>query len=108
MVPSSTLEYVCVIVGPESPWYQEIYAYLYDQYMSPDLPSNQRKTFIRQVSRYTLIADTLYRRSLDTTLLRCLNIDESQLALQEGHDGICGTHVSGPDLAKKLLITGYY
>lgn len=85
MVPSyeiPTLEYVCAVVEPESPWYQEIYKYLHDQYMPLNLSSNQRKTFIRQATRYTLITDTLYRRNLDTTLLRCLNTNEAQLALQ--------------------------
>lgn len=64
IVPSyeiSTSEYVCAIVGLESPWYQEIYAYLHDQHMPPNLSPNQRKTFIRQATRYTLIADTLYK-----------------------------------------------
>lgn len=44
-------DYVCAIVGLESPWYNEIYTYLHTQYMSPDLSRNQKKTFIRQASR---------------------------------------------------------
>lgn len=34
-IPS--IEYVCMIIGPESPWYIDIYAYLHDQYIPPDL-----------------------------------------------------------------------
>lgn len=70
-IPS--LEYVCVTVCPKSPWYNEIYTYLHNQYMSPNLSSNQKKTLIHQASRNTIIADTLYRKILDGTLLRCLN-----------------------------------
>lgn len=105
-IPSS--KYVCVIVGPESPWYNEIYTYLHNQYMSPDLSRNQKKTLIRQVSRHTIIVDTLYKKILDGTRLRCLNFEEAQLSLKEVHDGICGAHPSGPALSKKLLRTGYY
>lgn len=51
--------YVCIIMGPESPWYNEAYAYLHDQYMSPDLSKNQRKTLIHQAFRHAIIANTL-------------------------------------------------
>lgn len=101
-------EYICAIVGPESPWYNEIYTYLHTQYMSPDLSRNQKKTYIRQASRYTIIADNLYKKGFDGTLLRCLDENEAQLSLKEVHDGICGAHQSGPLLSKKLLRTGYY
>lgn len=110
MVPSyeiPTSEYICAIIGPESPWYKEIYAYLQDQQMPPSLLTNKMKSFKRQATRYTLIADTLYR-SLDTTLLRCLDMDEAKLALQQVHDGICCAHISWLTLAKKLLRIGYY
>lgn len=103
-----TFEYAYIQVGPKSPWYQEVYAYPHDQYIPLDLSSNQRKTLICQASRYTLIVDTLYKRSLDTTLLRHLNFEEAQMALKEFHDRVCGTHVNGPVLAKKLFRTSYY
>lgn len=102
------LEYVCAIVGPESPWYNKIYTYLHTQYMSPYLSRNQKKTFIRQASRYTIIVDTLYRKGFDGTLLQCLDENEAHLSLKEFHDGICGAHQSGLPLSKKLLRTGYY
>lgn len=76
MVPMyeiSSSEYVCMIVEPESPWYKEVYSYLHDQYMSLDLSCNQRKTLIRQAIRHAIIADTLYRKGLDGTLLCYLN-----------------------------------
>lgn len=102
------LECVCMIFGPESPWYNDIYPYLHDQYMSLDLSHNQCKALMHQASRHVIIADTLYRKSLDGNLLRCVDFEEAQLALKEVHDGICGTHYSGPTLAKKLLHIGYY
>lgn len=61
-----------------------------------------------QISRHVLIADTLYRKSLDDTLLRCMDVEEAQLTLKEVHDGICGIHSSGPTLVNKILRTSYY
>lgn len=75
-------EYVCAIVGPESPWYNEIYTYLHTQYMSPDLSRNQKNTLICQASRYTIIADTLYKKGFDGTLLPCLDENEAQIVLK--------------------------
>lgn len=73
--------------------------------MSPDLSRNQKKTLIHQASKHTIIANTLYRKGFDGTLLRCLDERETQLSLKEVHDGIYGVHQSGPPLSKKLLRT---
>lgn len=96
-------EYVCMIVGPKPPWYKDIYAYLHDQYIPLDLSRNRRKALIRKSSKHAIIADTLYRKRVDSTLLRCLDIQEAQIALKKVHDGICGAHSSRPALAKTLL-----
>lgn len=95
-------------VSHESQLYGSIFIYLHDNILPPDLSNNQRRTFIRQFSRYVILADILYRQGLDGTLLRCLESDEAQIALHEVHEGICGPHSSGPTLAKKLIRTGYY
>ena len=105
-IPQS--EMICLIVGPNSQWYGDIYTYLRDNTLPSNLSNKSHKTFIRQASRYVILADTLYRRGLDSTLLRCLEHDEVKIALQEVHEGICGAHSSGPTLAKKLLRMGYY
>jgi len=63
---------ICLLVRSDSPWYGNIYTYLKDNTFPADLSSNQHRTFICQTSRYTIIADTLYQRGLDGTLLCCL------------------------------------
>eukprot|EP01018_Ginkgo_biloba_P025647 Gb_33250 [translate_table: standard] len=105
-VPKSKM--VCEIVGPNSPWYNDIYTYLHDHILPLDLSRKQRKSFIQGASRYTILSNTLYRRGYDGTLLKCLNSEEANLAIKEVHEGICGAHTSGMVLAKKLLRTGYY
>ena len=99
---------VCEIVGPESPWYADIFAYLRHKTIPLALTPNQSKTFIRRTTRYTILGDTLFWKHFDGTLLRCLNLDEARTALEEVHQGICGAHSSGLTLAKKILRTGYY
>lgn len=41
-------------------------------------------------------------------LLRCLDKEESNVALREIHEGICGSQSNGLTLAKKLLRIGYF
>ena len=60
------------------------------------------------MSWYVIIADDLFRRSLDGTLLRCLEFKESKRALVDVYEGICGSHSNGLTLARKLIRAGYY
>ena len=50
----------------------------------------------------------MYRKGLNRTLLRCLEEEESKLALKDIHEGICGSHSNGLNLAKKILRMGYF
>ena len=57
---------------------------------------------------YNAITRTLYRRSHDDILLRCLSPKEAQEVLKEAHDGMCGAHQPGLKLAHRLQRLGYY
>jgi hypothetical protein len=48
----------------------------------------------RQVLKYVMLEDTLYHRTIDDLLLKCLGSDQSRIAIGEVHEGICGTHQS--------------
>jgi hypothetical protein len=43
-----------------------------------------------KVNQYVLIADIIFRRNFDGTLLRCVNKDQSQGLIKEFHERICG------------------
>ena len=43
-------EFVCKLVGPNSPWYQDIYNYLHSQVLPPDLSKNEHRAFICQAA----------------------------------------------------------
>ncbi|GKV01387.1 hypothetical protein SLEP1_g13944 [Rubroshorea leprosula] len=62
----------------------------------------------KKASRYTLVDGVLYKRSFSLPLLRCLNPYETEYALREVHEGVCGSHVGARTLAHKVLRQGYY
>ena len=90
----------CILVGPQSPWYHEIHAYLLNGIISPHLTWTQRQNFIHKASRYTIIAQTLYHRGYHDTLSWCLDQNEAVMALKEVHARLCGAHMSEMVLAK--------
>ena len=52
--------------------------------------------------------ETLYRRTFDGVLLLCLDRDSANQAMREVHAGVCGPHIGGHMLARKILRTGYF
>jgi hypothetical protein len=41
-----------------------------------------------------MLYNTLYRHTIDGLLLKCLGSDQSNVAMGEVHEGICGTYQS--------------
>ncbi|PKI55417.1 hypothetical protein CRG98_024190 [Punica granatum] len=66
------------------------------------------QTLRRIAAHFFLSGETLYRRSFDATLLRCVDENEAQRLMEEVHEGNCGPHVNGLMLAKKLMRLGYF
>jgi hypothetical protein len=46
----------------------------------------------RQALRYVMLDNTLYHRTIDGLLLKCLGSYQSKIAMGEVYEGICGTH----------------
>ncbi|XP_049389868.1 uncharacterized protein LOC125854376 [Solanum stenotomum] len=46
------------------------------------------------------------KRTLNLGLLRCVDANEAAKLLDQIHAGVCGTHMSGLTLARKILHTG--
>ncbi|XP_071919019.1 uncharacterized protein [Coffea arabica] len=87
-------------------WRQPLVDYLKYQ----KLPEEQRRRsdIRRRAPRFILYKDTLYRKSFESVLLRCLSEDEAYRAMHEAHSGICGAHQSGPKLHFRIKRMGYY
>lgn len=85
-VPESDM--VRVLVGLDSPWYQETFSYFRYNIIPPHLTKTQQQTFIHRSARYSIFGDTLFWRHFNGTLLRCLDKEEIEWALCEVHEGI--------------------
>ncbi|KAH0732693.1 hypothetical protein KY289_003881 [Solanum tuberosum] len=88
------LEYlIAVSEAAKEYWRQHIIDYM----CYGILPENpRRKTDIRcRAPHFLYYKDTLYRKSFEGILLRCLGAEESIQALQEAHSEVCGSHQSG-------------
>jgi len=53
---------------------------------------------------YDPVVKTLYHRSYDGILLRCLSNSEPREVLKEAHNGICGAHQPGPKLKDRFRL----
>ncbi|XP_070057407.1 uncharacterized protein [Nicotiana tomentosiformis] len=85
---------------------QPIIDYLSYRILSENM---RRRTEIRhRAPRFLYYKDTLYRRSFERVLLRCLGEDEALQALQEAHFRVCGSQQSGPKLHFHIKRMGYY
>ena len=71
--------------------------------------SKRERCSIRMMAmQYILRGVQLYRRSFDG-IHRCyLKKEEVEKVMEEIHQGICGPHINGRMLAKKILRIGYY
>ena len=72
-------------------------------------PSRDAERNIRCAAfKYILIDDELYRRTVEDLLLKCLDSDQTKIAMEEVHKGICGTHQSAPKMKWLLRRAGLY
>ena len=73
------------------------------------VPNKGEHYSIRMMAtQYILCGGQLYRRSYDGIHLHCLKKEEAERVMEEVHQGICGPHMKGRMLAKKILRIGYY
>jgi hypothetical protein len=72
----------------EDDWRKEIVEYLKD-------PSRKVSRKLRyKAIKFVLLDDSLFYKSLDGVLLRCLSPEEAKRMMSEVHDRICGAHQS--------------
>jgi len=83
-------------------WRKEIIDYLKD-------PSKKVERRIRiQPTKYVLLGDELYYRTIDGILLKCLGDDEAKSLMGEIHEGVCGAHQSAVKMKWMIRRNGYY
>ena len=90
------------------PWYQDIKNYLMNGEYPPGSQMGDRKYIAKMATKFFLSGQTLYKKSFDLVLLRCVDAKEANLLMQEIHEGECGPHMNGHLLARKIMRLGYY
>jgi hypothetical protein len=72
-------------------------------------PSIRTDRNVRRTSfKYILIDNEVYRRTLSDVLLKCMGPDDAMLAMDEVHEGICGTYQSAPKMKSLLRRSSFY
>ncbi|XP_074323403.1 uncharacterized protein LOC141660324 [Apium graveolens] len=96
----------CLEIHQGSDWMTPLRNFLEKGILPPDRKDALKIKY--RASNYTIINGRMYRRSVSQPLLRCLNNEEQQQALEAVHEGICGEHLAGRSLAFKILRQGFF
>ncbi|XP_070002673.1 uncharacterized protein [Nicotiana sylvestris] len=90
------------------PWYHDIKKFLKTKEYPEQASGDHKRTIRRLASSLFLSEEVLYKRTPDLNLLRCVDAQEAGRIINEVHAGVCGPHMYGYVLAKKILRAGYY
>ncbi|RVW76533.1 hypothetical protein CK203_064341 [Vitis vinifera] len=92
----------------ELPWYHDIYQFLSCGAYPESASAKDRRALRQLATRFVVCGDALYRRSPDGLLLLCLDRASADRVMREIHAGVCGPHMGGHMLARKIMRTGYF
>ncbi|XP_070014109.1 uncharacterized protein [Nicotiana sylvestris] len=85
------------------PWFHDIKEYIRMGVYPVQATGDQKRT-IRCLARgFFFSGGVLYKRTPDLGLLRCIDASQATAIMTEVHSGVCGPHMSGYVLAKKIL-----
>ena len=99
---------VLVIEEERVPWYYDTMKFLELGVYLDGVNKRERCSIRMMAMQYILYGVRLYRRSSDGIHLCYLKKEEVEKVMEEIHQGICGPHMNGRMLAKKILRIGYY
>ena len=108
----STSAYCCLIRDIEDqvelPWYHDIYQFLSCGAYLESASAKDRRALRHLASIFVVCGDALYRRSPDGLLLLCLDRAFVDRVMREVHARVCGPHMGGHMLTRKIMRTGYF
>ena len=55
-----------------------------------------------------VLNDKLYKRDFSQPYLRCVEEEEAKYVLEEVHGGVCGDHIRGKSLVRKIMKASYF
>jgi len=90
------------------PWYSQILKFLQDGEYPPHASKKAKRALQRLSSQYLIQGGQLHKRSYHGRLLLCLATEEAKTVMDNVHAGVCGTHMNGKLLVRKIITLGYY
>ena len=104
--------YYCLIgetkVQDDLPQHHDIYWFLRSGTYLEAATAKDRRTLRQLATRFMICGETLYRQSTDGMLLLCLDQSSTDRVMREVHAGVCGPHMEGHMLARKIMRIGYF
>nr|CAN72875.1 hypothetical protein VITISV_030366 [Vitis vinifera] len=70
--------------------------------------TKDQKALRQLATRFVICGEALYRRSTDGMFLLCLDQAFADRVIREVHTGVCGPHMGGHMLARKIKRLGYF
>ena len=64
---------------------------------------NRAKVLRIKASKYIVIDEELFKKSITGSLQRCLEVEQTQYVHEELHKGDCGNHLGRQGLSHKVL-----
>ncbi|XP_070005430.1 uncharacterized protein [Nicotiana sylvestris] len=99
----------CNVVEEEidgEPWFHDVKEYIRSGVYPVHATGDQKRTILRMASGFFLSGGILYKRTPDLGLLRYIDAKKASTTMVEVHSGVCGPHMNGYVLAKKILRAG--
>ena len=91
-------------IGPkEKLWFYDIQKFIKERKYPEEANLKEKYALHVLVHNYASHDGVLYKRMLNRTQLRCLKKDEANEVMREIHAGVCGSHMNGIILAKKIV-----
>ncbi|XP_015081360.1 uncharacterized protein LOC107024976 [Solanum pennellii] len=97
---------IIVVEADGEPWYHDIKQFIKAREYPLHADRDKKRTIRRLANGFLLSGDILYKRTPDLNLLRCVNNQEAETIMNEVHSGVCGPHMNGYVLAKKIIRAG--
>ncbi|XP_070008612.1 uncharacterized protein [Nicotiana sylvestris] len=85
------------------PWFHDIREYIRMGVYPIQATGDKKRTIRHLASGFFFSGGVLYKRTPDLGLLICIDARQATAIMTEVHSGVCGPHMSGYVLAKKIL-----
>ncbi|XP_058216783.1 uncharacterized protein LOC131327654 [Rhododendron vialii] len=95
-------------VGDGLPWCHDIWNFVESGKYPADASKKDQLALRRIAAQYILCGGKLYKRSHCGMHKLCVSGSEATRIMEEVHEGVCGPHMSGVMLARKILRQGYF